>query len=79
MVEADSFNYSKDQTIKMVKEAVQEDNSGNYAKAFLLYMKALESFKTHFKYEKNPNIKEAITLKFNQYLHPAEVIRCSLR
>ncbi|KAE8646916.1 hypothetical protein Csa_020923 [Cucumis sativus] len=63
----------------MVKEAVQEDNSGNYAKAFLLYMKALESFKTHFKYEKNPNIKEAITLKFNQYLHPAEVIRVPSR
>uniref|UniRef100_A0A9I9DNV4 Protein SUPPRESSOR OF K(+) TRANSPORT GROWTH DEFECT 1 n=2 Tax=Cucumis melo TaxID=3656 RepID=A0A9I9DNV4_CUCME len=69
-----SFNYSKDQAIKMVKEAVQEDNAGNYAKAFPIYMEALENFKTVLKYEKNPEIKEAITLKFNQYLCRAEEI-----
>ena len=46
-----------------VKEAVQEDNAGNYQKAFDLYKIALEYFSTHLKYEKNPRAKEAITAK----------------
>ena len=61
-----------------VKQAVQEDNAGNYAKAFPLYMNALEYFKTHLKYEKNPKIKEAITQKFTEYLRRAEEIRAVL-
>ena len=46
-----------------VKEAVAEDNAGNYQKAFDLYKIALEYFSTHLKYEKNPRAKEAITAK----------------
>lgn len=46
-----------------MKEAVQEDNAGNYQKAFDLYKIALEYFSTHLKYEKNPRAKEAITAK----------------
>ena len=46
-----------------VKEAVAEDRAENYEKAFELYMTALEFFKTHLKYEKNPKSKEAITAK----------------
>lgn len=46
-----------------VKEAVVEDNAGNYQKAFDLYKIALEYFSTHLKYEKNPRAKEAITAK----------------
>ena len=46
-----------------VKEAVNEDKNENYERAFELYMTALEYFKTHLKYEKNPRSKEAITLK----------------
>jgi len=42
---------------------VQEDNAGNYQKAFDLYKIALEYFSTHLKYEKNPRAKEAITAK----------------
>jgi vacuolar protein-sorting-associated protein 4 len=66
------YNNFKEQAIEYVKQAVQEDNAGNYAKAFPLYMNALEYFKTHLKYEKNPKIKEAITQKFTEYLqqHP---------
>ena len=52
-----------------VKEAVQEDNAGNYQKAFDLYKIALEYFSTHLKYEKNPRAKEAITAK----------VRCNFR
>lgn len=42
---------------------MQEDNAGNYQKAFDLYKIALEYFSTHLKYEKNPRAKEAITAK----------------
>ncbi|XP_024533763.1 protein SUPPRESSOR OF K(+) TRANSPORT GROWTH DEFECT 1 isoform X2 [Selaginella moellendorffii] len=69
------YSNFKEQAIEYVKQAVVEDNAGNYAKAFPLYMNALEYFKTHLKYEKNPKIKEAITQKFTEYLRRAEEIR----
>ncbi|EMS45124.1 Vacuolar protein sorting-associated protein 4B [Triticum urartu] len=69
------YSNFKEQAIEYVKQAVQEDNAGNYVKAFPLYMNALEYFKTHLKYEKNPKIKEAITAKFTEYLRRAEEIR----
>lgn len=72
------YSNFKEQAIDYVKQAVQEDNAGNYSKAFPLYMNALEYFKTHLKYEKNPKIKEAITQKFTEYLRRAEEIRAVL-
>ncbi|XP_055833495.1 protein SUPPRESSOR OF K(+) TRANSPORT GROWTH DEFECT 1-like isoform X2 [Solanum dulcamara] len=72
------YSNFKEQAIEYVRQAVQEDNGGNYAKAFPLYMNALEYFKTHLKYEKNPKIKEAITQKFTEYLRRAEEIRAVL-
>lgn len=75
------YSNFKEQEIEYVKQAVQEDNAGNNVKAFPLYMNArpaLEYFKTHLKYEKNPKIKEAITLKFTEYLRRAEEIRVVL-
>ncbi|XP_078437064.1 protein SUPPRESSOR OF K(+) TRANSPORT GROWTH DEFECT 1 isoform X1 [Wolffia australiana] len=69
------YSNFKEQAIEYVRQAVQADNAGNYAKAFPLYMNALEYFRTHLKYEKNPKIKEAITLKFTEYLRRAEEIR----
>ncbi|ONK55522.1 uncharacterized protein A4U43_UnF2240 [Asparagus officinalis] len=72
------YSNFKEQAIEYVKQAVQEDNAGNYVKAFPLYMNALEYFKTHLKYEKNPKIKEAITQKFTEYLRRAEEIRAVL-
>lgn len=72
------YSNFKEQAIEYVKQAIQEDNAGNYAKAFPLYMNALEYFKTHLKYEKNPKIKEAITQKFTDYLRRAEEIRVIL-
>ncbi|MCO5586277.1 hypothetical protein L7F22_040216 [Adiantum nelumboides] len=72
------YSNFKEQAIEYVKQAIQEDNAGNYAKAFPLYMNALEYFKTHLKYEKNPKIKEAITQKFTDYLRRAEEIRAIL-
>ncbi|KAF8111163.1 hypothetical protein N665_0076s0156 [Sinapis alba] len=72
------YSNFKEQAIEYVKQAVQEDNGGNYSKAFPLYMNALEYFKTHLKYEKNPKIREAITQKFTEYLRRAEEIRAVL-
>lgn len=72
------YSNFKEQAVAYVKQAVEEDNAGNYAKAFSLYMNALEYFKTHLKYEKNPKIKEAITQKFVEYLRRAEEIRSVL-
>ncbi|XP_055833850.1 protein SUPPRESSOR OF K(+) TRANSPORT GROWTH DEFECT 1 isoform X1 [Solanum dulcamara] len=72
------YSNFKEQAIEYVRQAVQEDNGGNYAKAFPLYMNALEYFRTHLKYEKNPKIKEAITQKFTEYLRRAEEIRAVL-
>ncbi|KAL6967034.1 Vacuolar protein sorting-associated protein 4B [Sarracenia purpurea var. burkii] len=72
------YSNFKEQAIEYVKQAVHEDDAGNYAKAFPLYMNALEYFKTHLKYEKNPKIKEAITQKFTEYLRRAEEIRAVL-
>ncbi|KAJ0848593.1 putative vesicle-fusing ATPase [Helianthus annuus] len=72
------YSNFKQQAIEYVKQAVQEDTAGNYAKAFPLYMNALEYFKTHLKYEKDPKIREAITQKFTEYLRRAEEIRAVL-
>nr|XP_025878473.1 protein SUPPRESSOR OF K(+) TRANSPORT GROWTH DEFECT 1 isoform X2 [Oryza sativa Japonica Group] len=41
-------------------------------------MNALEYFKTHLKYEKDPKIKDAIAAKFTEYLRRAEEIRAVL-
>ena len=72
------YSNFKEQAIEYVRQAVQQDTAGNYSRAFPLYMNALEYFRTHLKYEKNPKIKEAITLKFTEYLRRAEEIRAVL-
>ncbi|KAJ0670689.1 putative non-specific serine/threonine protein kinase [Helianthus annuus] len=68
----------REQAIEYVKQAVQEDSAGNYAKVFPLYMNALEYFKTYAKYENNYKIREAVMHKFNEYLRRAEEIRAVL-
>ncbi|KAF3953405.1 hypothetical protein CMV_021152 [Castanea mollissima] len=60
------YSNFKEHAIEYVKQAVQEDDAGNYSKAFPLYMNALEYFRTHLKYEKNPKIKDAITQKWKR-------------
>ncbi len=53
----------KEKGIENAKQAVQEDEAGNYDKALQLYLASLEYFKTYLKYEKNPKVREAITDK----------------
>lgn len=69
------YSNFKEQAIVYIKQAVEQDEAGNYPKAFSLYMNGLEYFRTHLKYEKNPKVKEAITQKFTEYLRRAEEIR----
>ncbi|KAJ4970237.1 hypothetical protein NE237_003336 [Protea cynaroides] len=78
LCEFSMYSNFKEQGIEYAKQAVHEDNAGNYSKAFPLYMNALEYFKTHLKYEKDPKIKEAINQKFTEYLRRAEEIRAVL-
>lgn len=69
------YSNFKDKAIEYAKQAVEEDTAGEYAKAFDHYTAALEYFKTHLKYEKNPRAKEAIQAKFKEYLDRAEYIK----
>eukprot|EP01024_Parvocaulis_polyphysoides_P061054 TRINITY_DN6723_c0_g2_i1.p1 TRINITY_DN6723_c0_g2~~TRINITY_DN6723_c0_g2_i1.p1 ORF type:complete len:439 (-),score=108.31 TRINITY_DN6723_c0_g2_i1:387-1703(-) len=64
-----------DQATEIVKQAVEADSAEKYDEAFSLYMKALEYFTTHLKYEKNPKAKEAITAKVKQYMDRAEYLK----
>jgi vacuolar protein-sorting-associated protein 4 len=70
-----SLSFSNKTKTEYVKQAVDEDNAGNYAKALELYKVALEYFSTHLKYEKNPKARDAITAKFKEYLARAEYIK----
>lgn len=63
---------------EFAKQAVKEDDAGNYSKAFQLYMNALEYFNTQLKYEKNPQIEKTIRQKCMGYLRRAEEIRAIL-
>ena len=57
-----------------VKEAVAEDNAGNYQTAFEKYKIALEYFGTHLKYEKNARARETITAKVGS---PVKLSACA--
>ncbi|PHU07398.1 Protein SUPPRESSOR OF K(+) TRANSPORT GROWTH DEFECT 1 [Capsicum chinense] len=50
------YSNFKQMAVAYVKQAVEEDNTRNYANVFFLYMNALEYFKTHLK--EKPNVKE---------------------
>lgn len=52
-----------------VKQAVEEDRAENYEAAYDLYIRALEHFQTHLKYDKNPSSKKIIKDK-------VQAIRC---
>ncbi|KAI4347933.1 hypothetical protein L6164_008706 [Bauhinia variegata] len=68
----------KENAAEHIKQAVHEDDAGNYRTALTLYMSALEYLKVHLKYEKNPKIKETVTEKFIDYLRRTEEIRAIL-
>eukprot|EP00210_Caulerpa_lentillifera_P003052 g2914.t1 len=69
----------KEKGIEFIKEAVQEDESGNYQKAIDKYFDGLKCFEMHLKYDKNEQTKQAIKAKFKEYLERAEYLKGLLK
>lgn len=61
--------------VEYVKQAVELDTNDQYEQAFEYYMKALEQFAIHCKYDKNPASKEAIQKKMEEYMKRAEYLK----
>jgi len=60
--------------VKIIQEAVAEDNAGNLTQALTLYKQGINLLMTGKKYEKNGRAKETITGKIKTYLKRAEEI-----
>ena len=65
----------RDKAIAYVKEAVREDQGGEYEAAFKLYLTALEHFGVYLKYEKNARMAETVRGKYKEYLERAEELQ----
>lgn len=61
--------------IDTVKKAIENDNEGEYEKAYQLYYSALELFMLALKWEKNPRSKEMIRAKTGEYMDRAEKLK----
>lgn len=72
------YHEFKENGIKFITSAVEEDQNQNYEKALGLYMKGLECFELHLRWEKNKKAHETITKKFKEYLERAEQLRAIL-
>jgi vacuolar protein-sorting-associated protein 4 len=58
-----------------VTEAVKYDNEENFEKAFECYMRALEQFQLHCKYDKNATSRDMIQNKMREYMSRAEYLK----
>lgn len=61
--------------IDTVKKAIDNDNEGEYEKAYQLYYSSLELFMLALKWEKNPRSKEMIRAKTAEYMERAEKLK----
>lgn len=61
--------------IDTVKKAIENDNEGEYEKAYQMYYSALELFMLALKWEKNPRSKEMIRAKTGEYMDRAEKLK----
>lgn len=61
--------------IETVKKAIENDNEGEYEKAYQMYYSALELFMLALKWEKNPRSKEMIRAKTGEYMDRAEKLK----
>lgn len=61
--------------IDTVKKAIEDDNNGEYEKAYQTYYSALELFMLALKWEKNPKSKEMIRSKAGEYMDRAEKLK----
>uniref|UniRef100_A0A6N2MH07 MIT domain-containing protein n=1 Tax=Salix viminalis TaxID=40686 RepID=A0A6N2MH07_SALVM len=56
IVEDKMYSNFMEHGMEYAKQAVKEDDTGNYSNALKLYMNALEYFQAQLKYEKNQQI-----------------------
>lgn len=70
-----SVNSFKDKAIDAVRAATEADNAGEYEKAYNLYIKGLECFSYHCKYDKNPESRRQIQGKMGEYMQRAEYLK----
>lgn len=61
--------------IDTVKKAIENDNDGEYEKAYQQYYASLELFMLALKWEKNPKSKEMIRSKTGEYMDRAEKLK----
>lgn len=61
--------------IDTVKKAIENDNEGEYEKAYQQYYSSLELFMLALKWEKNPKSKEMIRSKAGEYMDRAEKLK----
>ncbi|KAL3482399.1 P-loop containing nucleoside triphosphate hydrolase protein [Aspergillus californicus] len=61
--------------IDSVKKAIENDNEGEYEKAYQQYYSSLELFMLALKWEKNPKSKEMIRAKTGEYMDRAEKLK----
>ncbi|KAF2204106.1 AAA-domain-containing protein [Delitschia confertaspora ATCC 74209] len=64
--------------IEAVKKAIDTDTAGDYAKAYPMYMNALEMFMLALKYEKNQKSKDMIRAKVAEYMDRAEKLKAHI-
>mmetsp|Transcript_41835 Transcript_41835/g.125184 ORF Transcript_41835/g.125184 Transcript_41835/m.125184 type:complete len:437 (-) Transcript_41835:209-1519(-) len=65
----------KDKGIEFAKQAVAEDEAGNFEKAWQLYCSSLEYFNAYLKYEKNDKLKASVMAKCKEYMDRAEYLK----
>ncbi|KAI4164986.1 MAG: hypothetical protein LQ342_001262 [Letrouitia transgressa] len=61
--------------IDIVNKAIENDNAGDYEKAYPLYDSSLEFFLLALKWEKNPKSKDMIRTKVREYMSRAEKLK----
>jgi vacuolar protein-sorting-associated protein 4 len=73
-----STKTSAAQAVALVRQAVAEDDAGDYAAALQHYVHALDYFAAHLRYERNPKVRDAIAARLPGYVSRAEEIRALL-
>lgn len=69
----------KNQALEYAKEAVHEDQAGNYQEALCSYKRAIYMFKVQLKFEQDLKVYEVIEEKVNKYTCRVAEIRAIIK
>jgi SpoVK/Ycf46/Vps4 family AAA+-type ATPase len=73
------FSNFRDEGIKFLKAAVNEDQAGNFVKALNLYTRGIEFLLKAIKYSKIPTEEKLLTEKVTEYMARAEQLKANTR